>query len=137
MGLTVLDAGPVIALLDAGDAHHRRARAAFADALVRRDRLVLPASAFAEALVAPARRGPAAVATLREAIGRLPVDVVPLGPEVALSAATFRAHHRRLRLPDALVIATAAHLGADHLLTTDRSWPTRAELGLSAQIIEV
>jgi predicted nucleic acid-binding protein len=137
VGLTVLDAGPVIALLDAGDAHHRRARAAFADALGRRDRLVLPASAFAETLVGPARRGPAAVATLRDAIRRLPIDVVPLGPEVALSAATLRARHRRLRLPDALVIATAAHLGADRLLTTDRGWPSRAELGLRAQVLEL
>jgi hypothetical protein len=29
-----------------------------------------------------------------------------------------------LRLPDALVIATAIHLRADRVLTTDAHWPT-------------
>src|SRR3990170_665202 len=64
MGLTVLDAGVVIAVLDAADGHHAAARAALSEALARGDELVLPASAYAESLVGPSRRGQAAVAAL-------------------------------------------------------------------------
>jgi predicted nucleic acid-binding protein len=39
-------------------------------------------------------------------------------------AAQLRAQHGpRLRLPDALVVATALELSADRLLTTDKRWP--------------
>jgi PIN domain nuclease of toxin-antitoxin system len=32
-------------------------------------------------------------------------------------------HGTRLRLPDALVVATAMALNADLIITTDRNWP--------------
>jgi hypothetical protein len=32
-------------------------------------------------------------------------------------------HGTRLRLPDALVLATALHLAADRAVTTDAGWP--------------
>ena len=35
----------------------------------------------------------------------------------------MRAGHAALKLPDALVIATAISLGADRILTTNRAWP--------------
>jgi hypothetical protein len=35
----------------------------------------------------------------------------------------LRAEHNSLRLPDALVIATALAVEANVLLTTDRRWP--------------
>jgi predicted nucleic acid-binding protein len=52
-------------------------------------------------------------------------------------AAGMRARHPALKLPDALVIATAASLEADRLVTTDRGWPTRAKLRVQATIIEI
>ena len=64
MALTVLDAGIVIALLDSDDAHHAAARAALHDALDRGDDLVLPASAYAECMVGPLRRGEEAAETV-------------------------------------------------------------------------
>jgi len=67
VALTVLDAGVVIAVLDAADGHHAAARAALSEALARGDELVLPASAYAESLVGPSRRGQAAVAALHSA----------------------------------------------------------------------
>lgn len=134
MGLTVLDAGVVIGLLDGNDVHHEAARAALRTALDRHDRLALPASAFAEVLVGPSRQGEQAVAAVRGLVGRVPVEIEPLGAEIAVAAASLRARHRSLKLPDALLIATARHLHADHLITTDRGWPSKAKLKLSASI---
>ena len=124
MGLTVLDAGVVIAALDADDAHHAAAVNALREARTQGDRLVVLASAYAEALVGPSRRGADAVATLDAFLDALPASVEPASREVARGAASLRAvHGRGLRLPDALVLATATVLGADLVLTTDTGWP--------------
>lgn len=85
MALTILDAGVIIGVLDADDAHHRGAREALMAALERGDSLVVPASAYAEALAAPARRGREATQALRR---------VPWGP-----AGRGRADHAPDRLP--------------------------------------
>ena len=138
MGLTVVDAGVLIGLLDADDAHHDAARLALRAAAERGDSLVLPASALAECLVSPARRGDDAVATVRSFVARYPIDVAPLDATIAEAAARLRARHApRLRLPDALVIATAVVLDADVLLTTDRGWPGRGALGLRGEVAVV
>lgn len=134
MGLTVLDAGVIIGFLDGNDAHHPAALQAMRDARDRTDRLVIPASAFAEMLVGPSRKGAKAVASVRALVQRVPLDVHPLDENIALAAAALRAHHGSLKLPDALVIATADHLNADHLVTTDRRWPHRSKLKISATI---
>jgi predicted nucleic acid-binding protein len=42
--------------------------------------------------------------------------------DIAETAAELRAHHRALRLPDAVVIATGDVLGADAVLTGDARW---------------
>lgn len=124
MALTVLDAGVVIAMLDATDAHHSVARAALREALDRGDALVLPASAYAECLVGPLRRGPEAAATVDAFVEALPARVEPVTRSIARAAAALRARHgRAVRLPDALVLATAIELQAHRLLTTDASWP--------------
>jgi len=60
MALTHLDAGVVIGLLDANDAHHAAARSALDNAVRNRDRLAMSASAYAEVLVTPDRRWPTA-----------------------------------------------------------------------------
>ena len=124
MGLTVLDAGIVIAVLDGDDAHHDAARAALTALLERGDRLALPASAYAEVMVGPSRKGGDASATVDAFVDALPAHVEPATREIARSASALRARHgRSLRLPDALVIATAHALGADVVLTTDSGWP--------------
>lgn len=133
MGLTVLDAGVIIALLDASDAHHRRSVDAVRSARDQGELLVLPASAYAECLVAPSRRGPEATILVDQLLDALPVTVEPISRSVAAEAATLRATHgRSLRLPDALVLATARALGADRVLTTDAGWP---QAGLEVEVI--
>lgn len=124
MGLTVLDAGIVIAALDASDAHHGASVQALREARESGDALGIPASAYAEALVGPSRRGDEAVATVDAFLDALPAAVEPATREVARAAAALRAKHgQRLRLPDALVLATAVVVAADQVLTTDGGWP--------------
>ena len=137
MGLTVFDAGVLIGFLDRNDAHHASAVRAMRDALSRGDRLGVPASAYAETLVGPFRSGAAAVATVRRMHDRVPIEVEPLDRDIASAAADLRARHPALKLPDALVIATASVLNADVLITTDRRWPSRKKLGLHATIAQL
>ena len=134
MGLIHLDAGVVIGFLDADDTHHQSAAQTLAASLRSGDRLAMAASAFAECLVGPSRRGERAVATVSDLFERLPIDIVDLDADTARRAAALRARHASLRLPDALVLATASESSADHLITTDRRWPTARKLALALTI---
>lgn len=117
MGAVVLDASVLIGLLDAGDEHHERA----VDEVERADRaqvrLLTAASAYSETLVAFARIGRVGVA--REALAAMGITVVSLTAAVAERAAELRSEHTTLRLPDAMVLATAREHEAT-LLTYDR-----------------
>ena len=134
MGLTHLDAGIIIGFLDADDAHHVAAHATLTQALNDSDQIAMAASALAECLVGPARKGETSIQTVRDAINRLPVAIVDLNTEIAIEAARLRSRHRSLRLPDALVIATAAISDADRLVTTDGRWPTQRALKIEVKI---
>lgn len=133
MALIVLDAGPVIGVLDSADAHHAAAVAAIEQAEASGNRLTIPASAYAECLVSPSRRGSAAVRTVDAYLDSLSAEVQPITRQIARAAARLRARHgRRLRLPDALVLATASVLKADMVLTTDSGWP---RVGVTVRVI--
>ena len=120
MALTqVFDASVVIALLDPHDAHHAAAYLAFDENAG--STLVLPASAYAETLVRPARLGLAE--RVIEQIGRLGLEVAPVDGAIAEAAAMLRAQHASLRLPDALVLACGDVLDADAVWTADERWP--------------
>jgi predicted nucleic acid-binding protein len=134
MGLIHLDAGVIIGFLDASDAHHHSARAALADALRSGDHVALAASALAECSVGPARRGEPALRSVRNLVERLPISIIAVDFEIATTAARLRAAHRAIRLPDALVIATAIDQSADVLITTDRKWPTAKALRYTGTI---
>jgi predicted nucleic acid-binding protein len=134
MGLIHLDAGVVIGLLDATDGHHESATHALGEAMRSSDRLAMAASAFAECLAGPSRRGPRAIEIVNDLFGRLPIEIIPLDATIARMAAGIRAKHTSIRLPDALVIATAANATADRLVTTDRRWPTARKLGLVTEV---
>ncbi len=118
MALVVIDASVLIALLHPGDALHISAMAAFNR--YAGDDLKIPASAYSECLVAPARLGH--LQRARASIASLLVEVVPITGEIVEDAAQLRARHPKLRLPDALVVATASVLGAQILLTGDAAW---------------
>jgi predicted nucleic acid-binding protein len=120
VALVVLDASVVIAFLDPDDAQHDAAVEALTEH--QHDDLVIPLSAYAEILVAPYRRGADAVAEVEAFLADFGVRIEAMTPAIARAAAQLRAKVRSLRLPDALVLATAAELEADRLLTGDESW---------------
>ena len=78
------------------------------------------------------RRDPAAADVVNAFIDALPAVVVPADREIAAIAASLRAGHPRLRLPDALVVATASALAAERVITTDAEWP---ELGVQVEVL--
>lgn len=114
MATLALDSGVVIALLDPNDAWHKAARSL----LPRLDReaVVLSAVAYAEVLVRPSAAGSAN--DIVRALAEL-VTVVPVDDVAGRLAASIRASDG-LRMPDALVIASAITCGADELATTDK-----------------
>lgn len=124
MGLTVVDAGVLIGVLDGSDQHHEAAVRLLSSAVGDGDELVVPASAYAEALVEPSRRGSSGKRGIDEFLADLAAEVEPISRQSAARAAELRARYgSRLKLPDALVVAVAMHLKANRILTTDRRWP--------------
>lgn len=103
MGAVALDASVAIGFLDPADAHHDRAVAALRD--LDRSALLMPVSAYSETLVKPLAAGLGD--RVEDFVDGLRVEVVPLDRAIARSAAALRAEHSGLRLPDALVLATA------------------------------
>ena len=117
MGALILDASVLIGLLDVADAHHSRAVDDVESGDRTGRRLLTPASAHSEALVAFARSG--RLGEAREALAAMGVTVAPLTATMAELAAELRANHERLRLPDAIVVACARELGGE-LLSYDQ-----------------
>lgn len=123
MGTVVLDASVLIASLDPADAHHVAAAQSIDGAHRAGHPLSVPTSALAETLVSEARRGGKAAAQRRlDAIHHFFGPSRVLDDAVALKAAELRAKHRWLRLPAALVHATAVVDSADSVLTADSRW---------------
>ena len=120
MALVVLDASVVIAFLDPDDRLHDPAVHALA--AHQHDELVIPASVHAEILVGPYRSGAKAVAEVESFLADFSVRTEPVTAAIARAAARLRSRSKSLRLPDALVLATAGELGADEVLTGDASW---------------
>ena len=118
MGVALLDSSVVIAALNRDDALHAAARRAL---LEQRPRHVLAISVvtFAEVLVGPLRAGAPAVRTVERFVDEL--RILELPREVARAAAELRARHR-LRLADAIVVATGLHNDVDLILTGDARW---------------
>ena len=118
MATLILDASVLIGLLDTAAAHHCAAVDAIEAADSAGHSLLTPASGYSEALVAFARAG--RVGDARDAIAHMGIEVTPLTASIAESAAGLRAAHDRLRLPDALVLATARELKAELVTFDDR-----------------
>ena len=117
MAAVALDADVVIAFLDAADDQHQRAVALLRPSLAAGDDILVAASVYAEVMVRPLERGSADV--VDDFIDGIGARVVAIDRGIARRAAELRASHRRLRLPDAISLATALATGA-RLLTLDR-----------------
>jgi len=116
VGALILDASILIGLLDREDPHHTKAVDEVEAADLAERELLAPASAYSEALVAFARAD--RIAAARDAMSAMGIIVTPLTATIAEHAAILRATERSLRLPDAIVLATARVLDGE-LLTYD------------------
>jgi predicted nucleic acid-binding protein len=129
----ILDASVLIGLLDTADAHHERSVDDIEAADGAGQQLLVPASAYSEALVAFARAG--RIGEARAAIAAMGIAVTPLTETIAEHSAELRAWHERLRLPDAIVLATSRELGGK-LLSYDRGLARLAEDGSQVDCAE-
>ena len=123
MGVTVLDTSVLIALVDAGDAHHMAARNAIQERRAAGDEFVVPVAAYAEFMIRSYQDDVSMVAFRDGLVDAIPARVEPAGRDTGREAAAIRARHgRRVKLPDALIIATAVVIRADRIVTADRAW---------------
>lgn len=126
MGVTVLDTSVLIALVDADDAHHRSARAAVRSRREAGDAFIVPVAAYAEFMVRSYQDDESMVAFRDGLVDAIPARVEPATRETGRHAAAIRARHpQRMKLPDALIVATAITVGAERILTADGRWPSQ------------
>lgn len=129
MGLALLDSNAVVGFLDADDALH-----AHADVAVRsasRDHALGVSVVTVAELLTGAKLGHHEEQTVRAFLREAVPSRIALDETAAERAAELRSSQTSLRLPDALILATA-DLHADILLTADRRWLKTA--GLSCEI---
>src|SRR5207247_2911849 len=113
MGLAVVDASVLIATIDRRDLHHERATNEL-KAARQQHTLALPSVAFSEALVVPYRTSQSEGRSVEGGLRRLG-RVEPITDRIASRAAQLRAR-QQIKLPDALILATAVELRAQEIL---------------------
>jgi predicted nucleic acid-binding protein len=118
----LLDTNPIIYVLE-GHALASRFEPIFADVQAGRISALVTPVTLAEVVSGPLRAGKEALAqryrhALTDSSGW---RLAPLDGDIAMLAARFRLRHR-LRLPDAIQLATAVHEGCHALVSHDRDF---------------
>jgi predicted nucleic acid-binding protein len=125
VGLTLLDSSAVVAYLTASDTLHEDAVEAIERSVGAGARPVVSAVTWTE-LLHGARRQYRSEAVIREFAEDFGVQILPVDASVAERAASLQAgqrHPRRLRTPDALVLATAEVVDdVDLVVAGDERW---------------
>lgn len=133
MAIALLDSSAIVGYLDAGDPFHASAVAAVERVLRASDRLAISVISWAE-LMTGAKRGHHEEHAVREFVEELAIIVLSVNRPIAERAAEVRARERSLKMPDALILATA---DVNHHIATaigaDDRWP-RVK-GLSVEIV--
>ena len=101
----VLDSDAVVGFLDRNDALHNAADKAIRD-LLGKDRLLASVVTYAEVLTG-ARLGHHDEHEVKGFFSNLISEVLPVDVNVADIAADLRSHRQSLRMPDAMILATA------------------------------
>jgi predicted nucleic acid-binding protein len=118
----VLDSDAVVGFLDRKDSLHDAADAAIR-ALVHEQRLLVSVVTYAEVLTG-ARLGHHDEGQVRGFFAQLISDVLPVDTTVADEAAELRSRLKTLRMPDALILATAeTSQQVDLIVTGDAKVP--------------
>jgi predicted nucleic acid-binding protein len=130
----VLDSGAVVGFLDRKDALHDAADAAIRD-LVRGQRLLVSVVTYAEVLTG-ALLGHHDEDQVRGFFSQLISEVLPVDTTVADKAAKFRSCLKPLRMPDALILATAeTNPEVDLIVTGDVQAPKVTGLGCAIHLL--
>jgi predicted nucleic acid-binding protein len=119
----VLDSDTVVGFLDRDDALHDAADTAIRD-LVRKQRLIVSVVTYAEVLTG-ARLGHHDEDHVAGFFTKLISEVLPVDVAVADKAADLRSRLKSLRMPDALILATAEIEPAVDLIVTGDQQVTR------------
>lgn len=123
MPTVMLDTNVIAGLLNPDDALHGHARDAVRRWEDKAASFAISVITWGELRVGAVRRGAEAERML-EAFRAAVIDrIVGVDEATAESAALLRAADLTIRIPDALIIATAREAGADALLTADRKFP--------------
>ncbi|MEU4534466.1 PIN domain-containing protein [Streptosporangium sp. NPDC023825] len=126
MPTVMLDTNVIVGLLDPDDALHSQARDAVRRWEDKMASFAISVITWGELRVGAIRKGVAAERML-EAFRAAVIDrIVGVDEATAESAALLRAADLTIRVPDALIIATAREAKADVLLTADRKFPAIA-----------
>jgi predicted nucleic acid-binding protein len=127
----VLDSGAVVAFLDQDDKLHGAADAAIRK-LIAANRFYASVVTFAEVL-AGAHLQHHDEDVVRGFFDDLVAEILPIETATAEKAARLRADRKALRMPDALILATAdGHPDVDLILTGDAGF--KAVRGLSCRV---
>lgn len=130
----VLDSDTVVGFLDRGDALHRAADAVIRD-LVREHRLLVSVVTYAEVLTG-ARLGHHDEGQVRGFFAQLVSEVLPVDTTVAEKAAELRSRLKSLRMPDALILATAGtSQEVDLIVTGDAKAPKVSGLDCAVHLL--
>ncbi|GII83598.1 hypothetical protein Ssi03_15880 [Sphaerisporangium siamense] len=132
MPTVMLDTNIVAGLLDPGDALHEGALDAVRRWEGRAASFAISVITWSELRVGAVRRGPMAEKALAEFRSAAVDRIVAVDEAVAESAALLRARDLTLRMPDALIIATAREAGAEALLSGDQKF-----LGAAPDLVEL
>ena len=119
--LLLIDTAPLIYHLENNSRFLPRFAGLFEVAATGRLRMALSTVTLAEVLAGPYRQGRAALAQQMEA-ALCQHEVVPVSASIAVASARLRARHQRLRLADAIQLATALEIDAYALVTHDRDF---------------
>ena len=130
----VLDSDAVVGFLDREDALHEAADAAIRG-LIRKQRLLVSVVTYAEVLTG-ARLGHHDEDQVRRFFAQLISDVLPVDPTVAEQAAELRSRLKSLRMPDALILATAETCpDVDLIVTGDSRVPKVPGLDCAVRLL--
>jgi predicted nucleic acid-binding protein len=89
----------------------------------RQATFVISAVSESEILVRPMRdKSAEAIERIADLLSEDGINVVEVDRAIGRRAAQLRANHKPLRLPDAMIIATALDAGCDAIIGNDHEW---------------
>ncbi len=130
----VLDSDAVVGFLDRDDALHDSADAAIRD-VIGEHRILVSVVTYAEVMTG-ARLGHHDEAAIRGFFAELISSILPVDVAVAGRAADLRSRFKSLRMPDALILATAdTEASVELLVTGDQRMASVSGLSCAVQLL--